>query len=118
MKFFALFIISAALAAEIDLKSYSEKVNQSLPEVYDHITKLRTTSVQNNNFYFHFLVKATQAEFFQFVPRVKTQVLKTICSQSRGGTILKHYKSNLIYQYENEKGQSLGEFMVQPNHCL
>lgn len=109
--------ITTALGAPGDLRSYSAEINKSLPENFDPVTRLRTTTVQNNNLYYHFLVKVSQEEFKEALPKVRGQILRTICSQSREKRGLKTYRANLVYQYENEKGQSLGEFMVRPEHC-
>jgi hypothetical protein len=99
------------------LKDISTEENKSLPQIYDHATKLNTTSVENNNFYYHFLVGATQMEFDLALPKVKAQILKTICSRKIERSILKEHKANIIYRYESDKGLSLGEFMVKPEHC-
>ena len=96
---------------------YSEKINKTLPEVYDPVTKLISSSVENNNFSYHFIVAVTRAEFKQALPKVRSQILKTVCSTPREKFIFKVYKANLIYRYENLSGESLGEFMVKPLHC-
>lgn len=88
-----------------------------MPQIYDHATKLITTSVENNNFYYHFLVGATKKEYDFFLPKVKSQILKTICLRKTERTILIEVNANIIYRYESDKGISLGEFMVPPEHC-
>ena len=115
--FLLISIPTLAQTGSPDLKAYSVNMNKSLPEIFDHATKLMTTTVENNNFYYHFMLKATREEFAGALPKVQNQVLKTICTQSRERPILVRYKANLIYRYENDKGQSLGEFMIQPSHC-
>lgn len=100
------------------LKEFSEKMNSSLPEVFDHATKLMTTTVDNNNFNYHFVLNATKDEFKFAFPKVKTQILKTICSRSQERSILKNYKANIVYRYETLKGETLGQFMVKPEHCM
>ncbi len=108
---------SFAQSTNTEIQAYSLKINKSLPEVYDHVTKLISTSVENNNFYYHFQLKATLKEFTEARPKANAQVLKTVCSQSRERVILQKFKANLIYRYENDKGISLGEFMIRPSHC-
>lgn len=99
------------------LQELSAKINKTLPEIYDHATKLMSTTVENNNFYYHFMLKATKKEYKGALPHVQAQILKTICSKPTERTILLGHKANIVYRYENDKGQSLGEFMVRPSHC-
>ena len=115
----ALLITLPALAQvpRPNLKDISIEENKSLPQIYDHATKLTTTTVEQNNFYYHFLVGATQKEFDFALPKVKVQILKTICSRKTERIILKEYKANIVYRYESDKGMSLGEFMVKPDFC-
>ncbi len=94
------------------------RINKALPENYDRVTRLRTTTVENNHLVFHFLLDAQMPEYEWALPKVKAQVLKTICSDSREGHVLKKERANIVYRYENVKGQSLGEFMVTPAHCI
>lgn len=114
------FFISLKVSAQIprpSLKDISTEVNKSLPAVYDHATKLTTTTVENNNLYYHFVVAATQKEYEGALPKVKAQILKTICSKKVERSILKEHKANIVYRYESDKGLSLGEFLVKPDHC-
>lgn len=99
------------------LLTYSEHINKSLPEVYDHATKLLRTRVVNNALTFDFIVDATKEEFALAFPKVRSQVMRTICRETREGTALKKYQANILYRYESVKGQELGEFMVKPSHC-
>ncbi|MCM2349391.1 MAG: hypothetical protein NDI69_05165 [Bacteriovoracaceae bacterium] len=99
------------------LQELSAKINKTLPEIYDHATKLMSTTVENNNFYYHFMLKATKKEYQGALPHVQAQILKTICSKATERGILLGHKANIVYRYENDKGQSLGEFMVRPGHC-
>lgn len=110
-----LFILSMLLFA--NLEEYSVKINKDLPEKYDSITKLRKTTVENNNLIYNFLVDADQGEFDWAMPKVKSQVMSTICTKGRDKTALHQYNANIVYRYENVKGQALGEFMVRPEHC-
>lgn len=100
------------------LNDLSQKMNKELPEVWDHVTKLMSTTVENNNFYYHFKLNATQAEYDKFMPKVKAQVLSSVCSKAREKVLLRDYRANLIYRYESVKGISLGEFMIKAEHCL
>jgi len=113
----SLSLFNSTHANSTSLNELSSKINKELPEVYDHATKLVGTSVQNQNFYFHFLLKASSDEYKWALPKVKKQVLKTICSGKREREILIRHKANIIYRYESDKGQSLGEFMITPSHC-
>lgn len=99
------------------LDEVSAKINRDLPEIYDPVTKLRTTTVENNNLIFNFLIDASQKQYNWAMPKVKAQVLSNICSRGREGSVLKHHKANIVYRYENVKGQSLGEFLIRPEHC-
>lgn len=117
MKLLFIILLIFSLEARASLKETSEKINKDLPEVYDPVTKLVTTTVENNNLIFHFIVDANQGEFDRALPKVKAQVLKTICKSSRERKVLKTMKTNVVYRYENVKGQSLGEFLVKPEHC-
>lgn len=99
------------------LKDSSEKINKDLPQKYDSITKLQSTSVQNNNLIYHFIVDANQIEFDSAFPKVKQQILSSICSKPREKNLLTIQKAHLVYRYENARGLSLGEFMVRPEHC-
>ncbi len=112
-----LFLFSVQLMAQSSLGELSQKVNKDLPEVYDHATKLMRTTVENNNFKYHFIVGGTKAEFESAFPKVKGQILKTICSHRREKTILTVHKAGILYSYENVGGQSLGEFLVKPDFC-
>ncbi len=112
-----LFMAQFSSATDANLLAYSSKLNTNLPEVYDHATKLMRTRVENNNLNFEFIVRANMEEFAFAFPKVRSQILSTICRQSREGTALRQYKANVVYRYESEKGQSLGEFMVKPDHC-
>lgn len=112
-------LLSSALAQpeRPSLKDVSTEVNKSLPEIYDPVTKLVSTTVENQYFKYHFIVDANDKEFTWALPKVKAQILKTICSRFPERKILKEHKANIVYSYENVKGQSLGEFVVQPGHC-
>lgn len=110
-------LIKFAHASPLLLKELSVTINKELPEIYDHATKLVGTSVQNQNFYFHFMLKARPEEYQWALPKVKKQVLQTICSTKREGEILIRHRANIIYRYESDTGQSLGEFMITPSHC-
>lgn len=112
-----LFLLLICSAHAQNLEEFSQKLNKELPQNYDHITRLQRTTVENNNFYYHFIVGVTQEEHDRVNPKVKAQILKTICSKPREKALLKNYKANIVYKYENDKGQSLGEFMVKPDHC-
>jgi hypothetical protein len=112
-----LFIAQFASGTDDNLATYSSKLNKTLPEVYDHATKLMRTRVENNHLNFEFIVRANKEEFAFAFPKVRSQILSTICHQSREGKALRQYKVNVVYLYESEKGQALGEFMVKPDHC-
>lgn len=100
------------------LEELSGKVNKDLPEVYDHATKLMRTSVENGNFVYQFIIGANKEEYALAMPKVRTQVMSTICKHGREKSILTLHKANIVYRYENVKGQSLGEFMIPTEHCL
>lgn len=100
------------------LKDISAHLNKQLPEVYDHVTKLISTSVDNKNFSYHFILDASPEEYAFAFPKVKSQILSTICTKVREASILKDHKANIVYRYEGLKGNTLGQFMVQPDHCL
>lgn len=117
MNFFLLFFLAASAYSQVTLEDVSARINKSLPENYDPVTRLRRTTVENQYLIFHFLLDAEKSEYQWALPKVKTQVLKTICSQSREGSVLKVQKASVVYRYENVKGQSLGEFLVTPAHC-
>lgn len=102
---------------QMSLEEVSVKLNKDLPENYDQVTRLRKTTVENNHLIYNFLLNADQAEFDRALPKVKAQVMKTICSKPREKQILKGHKASIVYRYENLKGQSLGEFMIAPSHC-
>ena len=106
-----------SFAQKENLKQVSEKLNKDLPEVYDSITKLVTTTVQNNDIKFNFIVDASEQEFKEALPKVKREVLKTVCRRKTENYILNTLKANIIYSYENVKGQSLGEFVVRVGSC-
>lgn len=113
------FLLSMPVLAQIpvSLEEVSSRINRDLPEIYDPVTKLRTTTVENNNLIFNFLIDASQKQYDWAMPKVKTQVLSTICSKGRERSVLKDHKANIVYRYENVKGQSLGEFLIRPEHC-
>lgn len=115
--FFLLLSLSALAQVPQTLEEVSARLNRDLPEIYDPVTKLRTTTVENNNLVFNFLIDATQKQYDWAMPKVKTQVLSTICSKGRERSILRDHKANIVYRYENVKGQSLGEFLIRPDHC-
>lgn len=117
MKLLVIILFSVSFDACASLKETSATINKDLPEVYDPVTKLVTTTVENNNLVYNFIVNANQGEFDWALPKVKAQVLKTICRSSRERKVLKSLKSNVVYRYENVKGQSLGEFLIRPEHC-
>jgi hypothetical protein len=121
MKFYLLILLlpifASAQGPGLSLEEVSEKLNKDLPEVYDPVTKLRKTTVENNNLIFNFLIDANQKEYNWAMPKVKTQVMSTICSKSRERLVFKNHNANIVYRYENVKGQSLGEFMIRPEHC-
>lgn len=95
----------------------SSTINKSLPETWDHATKLLRTTVENNNIFYYFVLKANEDEYKWALPKVKAQVLRTICSKPREKSILKDYQANIVYKYESDKGLTLGEFMIKPDHC-
>lgn len=119
-KFLLCFLISLSSYAQVarpTLTELSSTINKSLPETWDHATKLLRTTVENNNIFYHFVLKASEEEYKWALPKVKAQVLRTICSKSREKSILKDYQANIVYKYESEKGLTLGEFMIKPDHC-
>lgn len=119
MLFLTMTLLSTASFAQSrpTLEEVSKEMNKDLPEIYDHMTKLMRTSVENNNLKYQFLINADQKEYNWALPKVRTQILSNICKNSRQKAILKNYRANIVYSYENVKGQSLGEFMVKPDHC-
>lgn len=115
---FLLLLTSAAMAqTKTGLEEMSAKINRELPENWDSVTRLMKTTVVNNNVYYHFILRADQVEFDQALPKVKQQVLSSICRKSRELSILRTYKANIVYKYESEKGPYLGEFMIKPEYC-
>lgn len=113
-------LLSATCWAQIPgatLQEASDKMNKSLPEIFDPVTKLVTTSVVNKNIKYHFILQASSSEFSWAMPKVKNKVLETVCSQMRERFLLTHYKANIVYSYENLNGQFLGEFMIKSEHC-
>lgn len=117
MKLLSLMMLFLTFSANASLREEASRINKDLPEIYDPVTKLVTTTVENNNLIFNFIVDASQGEFDWALPKVKSQVLKTICRSTRERKVLRELKSNVVYRYENAKGQSLGEFLVRPEHC-
>lgn len=119
MKIVFFFLLSLNALAQVPptLEEVSSRINRDLPEIYDPVTKLRTTTVENNNLVFNFLIDASEKQYKWAMPKVKSQVMSDICSKGREGSVLKHHKASIIYRYENVKGQSLGEFIIRPEHC-
>lgn len=113
----SLIIFFPLLAHAETLKDISDKWNKDLPQKFDHITKLQKTTVENNNFIFHFIVDAKQFEFDTALPKVKQQITGPICSKPREKHLLQVQRAHLVYRYESVRGLSLGEFMVRPEHC-
>lgn len=107
-----------AQSQQLTLGEYSTQMNKEFPQVYDHATRLVSSSVENSNFIYHFQLRADQSEFRSALPHVKEQILKTVCAKPKDRVLLTVYKANLVYKYENDKGNYLGEFMIQPEHCL
>jgi len=114
--FFLLMVLQFAMASPLD--ELSVKLNKDLPEVYDHATKLMRTTVENGSFVYQFIVGANKEEYAFAIPKVRTQVMSTVCKHAREKSILEKYKASIVYRYENVKGQSLGEFMIPAGHCL
>lgn len=115
-------LIACCLSAGVrgssgNLSEISTSMNKSLPEVYDPVTKLISTSVENNNFTYHFVLMANFKEYSWALPKVKASILETICSKPREKVLLKQHRANLVYSYENVEGQLLGQFMVKPEQC-
>lgn len=104
-------------ACASSLEELSGKVNKDLPEVYDHATKLMRTTVENGSFIYQFLVGANKDEYAFAIPKVRSQIMNTVCKHGREKAILEKHKANIVYRYENLKGQSLGEFMIPAGHC-
>jgi hypothetical protein len=109
--------LSAVQASSVGLAEISAHMNKSLPEVYDPVTKLISTSVENNNFKYHFVLKANFKEYSWALPKVRARILETVCSKTRERMLLKQHRANLVYSYENVEGQLLGQFMVKPEQC-
>ncbi|MFL5783175.1 MAG: hypothetical protein ACJ76H_01115 [Bacteriovoracaceae bacterium] len=112
-----LFVYSAFAQTPPTLETLSEKINEDLPEVIDRMTKIRKTTVENNHLTYHVLVDATPAESATALPKVKQQILSTICSNKRQRMALMELNAPIVYRYENVKGQSVGEFMVPADLC-
>lgn len=117
MIFLLFLFLNAYALIPVTLEKVSSDVNKNLPEVYDPITKLVSTSVEHHHFKYHFIVDATEKEFQEALPKVKAQVLKTICQNSVSRSVLTEHKATIVYSYENVKGQTLGQFLVKPPHC-
>lgn len=115
--FFFLSLSAYSQMQGLSLEEASKTINKDLPEIYDSVTKLMRTTVEYNNITYHFLVDANEKEFNWALPKVKAQVLRTICTKTREKYLLKQYKANIVYNYENVKGLSLGQFMIRPDHC-
>ncbi len=101
----------------VTLMDISQKVNKNLPVIYDSVTKLTRTTVENDYFVYHYLVDGTKEEFDRALPMVKGNITKTICRDNPNRTILVDLKKSIVYRYESPKGISLGQFMVSPSHC-
>jgi hypothetical protein len=108
---------TALASARPKLEEVSKQLNQGLPKVYDSITRLRSTSVKDKYFYYHFEVGVSKEEFDLAFPKVQGQILSSVCSQRPERSILLDYQVPIVYSYESLKGQSLGQFMVRPEHC-
>lgn len=117
MKLLLIFLSVSVYAQQPSLEELSNKMNKDLPEIIDPVTKLQKTTVENNNLYFNFIVDAKEKEFSWALPKVKSQILSTICSKGKEKALLVNHRANLVYKYESVKGTSLGEFMVRPEHC-
>lgn len=101
----------------VTLMDISQKVNKDLPVIYDSVTKLTRTTVENDYFIYHYLVDGNKPEFDRALPMVKGRITKSICTDRVTKTILVDLKKSIVYRYENPKGISLGQFMVSPDHC-
>lgn len=103
--------------ASASLEEFSKKVNGNLPEIYDPVTKLMRSTIENNLFVYHFLVDATPEEFKTAFPKVQSQIRSSACRLKTERTVLTQYKTGIEYRYENVKGQSLGSFIIRPDFC-
>ena len=112
-----LMILMMGFAHAQTLERISTDLNHKLPEVYDSVTKLMRTSVEHNNLKYSFLLDASHKEYRWAMPKVREQVMKNVCKNERERFILKKLNANIVYSYENTKGQSLGEFMIKPSDC-
>lgn len=101
----------------LSLQDVSTQINKSLPEIIDPVTRIQRTTVENNHVVYHVLVNATHKEYAFAIDKVKSQVFKNICQNKWSVTILKTHKAEIVYRYENQKGQLLGQFMVRSGHC-
>lgn len=101
----------------ITLMDISQKVNKDLPRVYDSVTKVMRTTVENDYFIYHYIVDGSKLEFDRALPMVKSNITKSICKDEPTRTVLVHLKKSVVYRYESPKGISLGQFMVSPSHC-
>lgn len=108
----------SAQPVRLSLTEFSNQMNGEFPQIFDHATRLVSSSVENSNFIYHFQLRADQIEFRSALPHVKAQILKTVCGKPKDKILLTVYKANLVYKYENDKGNYLGEFMVRPEHCF
>lgn len=118
MKIPSLILLMSTAVYSETLKDLSDRLNKELPETYDPVTKLMRTTAQDNHLYYHFKLIAEQSEFNWAMPKVKAQVLKTICSRKVERQVLRQMKASIVYRYVSVRGLSLGEFMVTPQHCL
>lgn len=109
--------ITFPLFVLLTLTDLSQKVNKDLPVIYDHATKLMKTSVENDQFVYHYIIGGTQEEFDRALPMVKARIFKSACTDKVTKSVLVDLKKSLIYRYESHKGLTLGQFMISPDYC-
>jgi len=64
-----------AQAPTPDLKEFSAVINKDLPEVYDHATKLMSSTLEKKYFNYHFILNATREVYSWAMPKVQCKFL-------------------------------------------
>jgi len=100
------------------IQDFSTKLNKSLPEVYDSITKLERTSVEGDFLVYHFTVDLSQSMFTEHVGKMKNRAEQSSCKNKNTHYVLTKLNKPILYKYENLKGQSLGQFQLAARRCL
>lgn len=108
------------LTVDETLYGISQIINQKLPAMVDHHTRLDTTSTANKRFTYYFTlvnVDKDQVDAYKFMVNMRNQIGEPVCQSEQ----LQPFFDNdypVYYRYHDAYGKMFANIIITKNDCL